>query len=219
MSLPSEPLSSRVYELLRDQIIVGAYPPGIRLTERELAVTLGVSRVPLREALPQLEADGFINTSIRRGASVTQLTMRDIEELFDVRIGIEVYAARLAAIRASRGASTDALFDVMHRADEVLARADATEITNTNADLHEEIIRLADNSLLAAMMRPLSGRVRWVFNLTSDRDPTVQCREHHELCDAIRDGDSELAASLAYAHIERGRRPTMDALTSVLPPG
>lgn len=218
-ALPSSTLSSQVYTMLRQRIVVGDYPPGMRLTERNLAEVLGVSRVPLREALPQLEADGFITTSIRRGATVTQLTMRDIVELFDVRLGMEVHAARLAARHAGLGRSSDALTEIMARADEVLLRNDSSVITSTNAKLHEEIIRLSDNSLLSAMMRPLIGRMRWVFTMTSDRDPTVQCREHHELVDAICAGDQDLAASLAYAHVERGRQPTIAALQAVLPPG
>jgi DNA-binding GntR family transcriptional regulator len=218
-TLPSSPLSSQVYMLLRQRIVAGDYPPGMRLTERNLADALGVSRVPLREALPQLEADGFITTSIRRGATVTQLTMRDIVELFDVRLGMEVHAARLAARHAALGRSTETLTEIMARADEVTLRNDSNAITSTNAELHEEFVRLSDNSLLSAMMRPLVGRMRWVFTMTADRDPTVQCREHHELVDAIRAGDQDLAASLAYAHVERGRQPTIEALSGLLPPG
>lgn len=215
--LPDSTLAAQAYVMVRQRIVSGDYPPGTRLTERNLAEELGVSRVPLREALPQLEADGFITTSIRRGATVTQLTMRDIVELFDVRIGMEVHAAKLAAQRARLGGSTESLALVMSRADEVLVRGDPTEITSTNAHLHEEIVRLSNNALLAAMMRPLVGRMRWVFTMTADRDPTVQCREHHELVDAIRAGDQDLAAALAYAHVERGREPTIAALRSFLP--
>jgi DNA-binding GntR family transcriptional regulator len=218
-ALPDSTLAAQAYVMLRQRIVSGAYPPGMRLTERNLAEELGFSRVPLREALPQLEADGFITTSIRRGATVTQLTMRDIVELFDVRIGIEVHAAKLAAQHARMGGSTDPLAKVMSRADEVLLGGDSNEITSTNAQLHEEIVRLSNNSLLSAMMRPLVGRMRWVFTMTSDRDPTVQCREHHELVDAIRAGDHDLAASLAYAHVERGRQPTIAALQAFLPAG
>ena len=85
--------------------------------------------------------------------------------------------------------------------------------------LHEEVVRLADNSLLWAMTRAVAGRDRWVFRMTSDRDPVVACREHHELCEAIYAGNEDFAASVSFAHIERGRRPTVDTLRSVLPAG
>src|SRR5579862_7591453 len=94
----------RIYEEIRNKIINGDLPPGTRLRERELADELGVSRVPVREALPYLQADGFITLESHRGAIVTELTLRDVRELFDVRLGVEVYAARLAAQRVANGA-------------------------------------------------------------------------------------------------------------------
>ena len=123
------------------------------MRERELADELGVSRMPLREALPQLEADGFIRTVRRRGAVVTQLTIRDIEELFDVRLGVEVYATRLAARRVGAGASADGLREAMARADAALTHRDVNAIAESNAALHEEIVRLAENSLLTTTTR------------------------------------------------------------------
>jgi len=211
------PLSARIYRELRSQIISGALPPGTRLRERELAEQLNVSRIPLREALPQLEADGFIQTVMRRGALVTQLTMRDVEELFDVRLGAEVYATRLAAKRVASGASTADLRVAMARCDAALAVGDAEQIADLNGALHEEIVRLANNSLLWNMMRSVSGRDRWIFRMTSDRSPVVACHEHHELCEAIYAGDPDFSAAIAYSHIERGREPSIESLRSVLP--
>jgi DNA-binding GntR family transcriptional regulator len=210
-------LTAKIYAELRSRIITGVLPPGTRLRERELAEDLGVSRIPLREALPQLEADGFVQTGRRRGAIVTELSLTDVEELFDVRLGVEVYATRLAARRVAAGASPEAIGRAMDTAEQALASADVNWIAEANADFHEEIIRLAGNSLLSSMMRSVAGRDRWIFRMTSDRDPVVACREHHELCDAITAGDEAFAAAISYGHIERGRRPTLDVLAAVLP--
>jgi DNA-binding FadR family transcriptional regulator len=68
------------------------------------------------------------------------------------------------------------------------------------------------------MTRPIAGRDRWIFRMTSDRDPVVACKEHHELCDAISAGEPDFAAAISYSHIERGRRPTLATLRQVLPP-
>lgn len=210
--------SSRLYHELRTRIIRGDYPPGTRLRERELAEELHASRIPLREALPQLEADGFIETRPRRGAIVTQLTMQDVAEVYDVRLGVEVYATRLAAQQVASGARTSRLQQAMSTSRAAIATGNPTEIAETSAELHDEIVRLSGNALLISMMRLAAGRDRWIFRMTSGRDPNTACVEHEQLCDAIYTGNADLAASIAYAHIERGRIPTFTALERVLPP-
>ena len=105
----------------------------------------------------------------------------------------------------------------MARAEFALAAGDAGQIAEANADLHEAIVTLAGNSLLTAMMQSVFSRNRWIFRMTSDRDPVVACSEHRELCDAICAGDADYTAAMTYAHIERGRRPTLETLRAVLP--
>jgi DNA-binding GntR family transcriptional regulator len=209
-------LSDKVYEYLREAIIDGELAPGTRLLERELSARLEVSRIPIREALPQLEAEGLIRTLPRRGAVVTQLTLRDIDELFDVRASLDVLAARLAAVRA-RTEPSESLGDAFARAEVATDGGSAAEIAAANAAFHDAILRMSANRLLDAIMTPISARVRWLFRLTSERDPELLCAEHRELHDAIRAGDADLAASLAYVHVERGRRPSLESLAAVLP--
>ncbi|WP_236792253.1 GntR family transcriptional regulator [Amycolatopsis sp. GM8] len=213
-----QPRARKVYEYLRDGIIDGDFPPGSRLLERELSERLGVSRIPIREALPQLEAEGLITTLPRRGAVVTRLTLRDIDELFNVRTSLEVLAARLAS-QQPHSSATAALEPALARAELATADGSKSEIAAANSAFHEAIVRLSANRLLQSMMAPINARVRWLFRLTSDRDPGVLCSEHHELYDAIRNGEVELAASLAFAHVERGRRPSLASLAGVLPAG
>lgn len=209
-------LSVKVYEYLRDAIIEGELQPGTRLLERELSERLEVSRIPIREALPQLEAEGLIETVPRRGSVVTQLTLRDIGELFDVRTSLDVLAARLAAQRARSQPSSD-LAMAFERARMATESGSAAEIAAANAAFHEAILTLSDNRLLESIMAPISVRVRWLFRLTSERDPGLLCVEHRELHDAIQAGEADLAASLAYVHVERGRRPSLQSLAAILP--
>lgn len=212
-----ESLVAQVYTVLREGIIHGEYAPGSRLRERNLAVDLAASRIPVREALVQLEADGFVVTYPRRGAVVRQLTLRDIEELFDLRLSLEVFAARQAARAIAQGADPRPLQDGLAAADAATAAQDEDAIAVTNAALHELIVATTGNSLLRDIMRPISGRTRWLFRLTSDRDPGDQQHEHHELFAAILQGDVEMAGAIAYAHIERGRRPSLASLQGRLP--
>lgn len=210
-------LPEKVYDYLREGIIEGDLPPGMRLLEREISERLGVSRIPIREALPQLEAEGFVQTMPRRGSIVTQLSLRDVDELFDVRASLEVLAARLAAHRADERTSAE-LGRALERADVATANGAEREIAAANAGFHEVILRMTGNRLLQAMAAPINGRVRWLFRLTSDRDPRMMCEEHHELHGAICGGHADLAASLAFVHVERGRQPSLELLAGVLPP-
>lgn len=217
IGLADQSLSMKIYDEIRERIINGVYPPGMRLRERELAEEFDVSRIPLREALPQLEADGFIRALPRRGAVVTQLTIRDINELFDVRLSLEVFAASRAAERVANGIPPAPLHTAMRLAEEALDRGNPDEIAATNAALHAEIVALAGNALLTTLMRSVIGRVHWVFRLTSERDPAHACEEHRELCDAIGSGNPALASAVAYSHIERGRAPSIEVLRAFLP--
>lgn len=210
-------LTTQVFQELRERIIEGLYPPGTRLPERELSEDLQVSRIPIREALPRLEAEGYIVTMPRRGAIVRQLTLRDIEELFDLRITLEVFAARQAALRAQTTPPGPQLRELVARALEFTEQHSEHEISSVNSAIHEEIVRLAGNDLLGSVMQTIMGRSRWLFRLTTQRDQSEQYREHTELADAIYAGDVELSGAIAYSHIQKGRAPSIALLHDRLP--
>ncbi|QXW04975.1 MULTISPECIES: GntR family transcriptional regulator [Rhodococcus] len=211
------PLPKQIYSIIRERIIAGTYPPGSRLRERELAEEFRVSRVPLREALPQLESDGFIQILPRRGAVVTQLSLVDINELFDLRLALEPYASRCAAENVAAGASTAALDATMRRTEELMGTDEPLLIPAINAQFHMDIVKLSQNRLLESVMTSLMGRVHWLFRLTWHHNPVASCTAHRELCEAIRSGNGRLAEATAFAHIEHGREPTMNSLRHIQP--
>lgn len=214
---PDESLSQSIYLLLRRRIIAGELQPETRLRERELAEDLSVSRVPVREAILRLEGDGLVTSAPRRGAMVARLTLIDVAELFDARLALEVQTTRLAARRAAGGADAGRLRHAIERAETVLESGDPDLVNECNAAVHDEIVALADNSLVAALMRPITGRDRWIFRLLRNRDPHDTCREHQELYSAIAAGEVDLAAALAHAHVERGRHQALNGLRGILP--
>jgi DNA-binding GntR family transcriptional regulator len=91
----------RAYEAVRSGIIAGRYLAGARLTEQEIATTVGVSRTPVREALRRLDAEGLVEFTPNLGAVVTTWTEEDSDEIFDLRGMLESYGARRATIRAT----------------------------------------------------------------------------------------------------------------------
>lgn len=192
--------------------MAGEYVPGVRLRERELSEALNVSRVPVREALQQLEAEGFVVTSPRRGATVKQITLKDVNELFDLRLSLEVLAARLAAQVAAAGRATGRLPQLMDEAAETTARHDHEQIPLINPALHTEIVAMGGNSLLESSMKPLLGRMQWLFALIGERDPQGQCEEHLGLCKAINDGKPDLAGRWPMPTSSWGVNPPCRAL-------
>lgn len=199
-------LSDRAYGVLRRRIIEGTAAPGERLVERDLAAELEVSRIPLREALRRLAAEGLVVAVPGRGTIVSPITPEDVRDLFDVRTSLESLAARLAAERATPGELA-----VLRACVDRARNAEADAATDANADFHEAVVATAKNALLTSLMAPMSAHLRRLFHLTADRDPAVQCAEHEELYAAIAAGEPERAAAQAAAHVEGGRAHTLAA--------
>jgi DNA-binding GntR family transcriptional regulator len=192
------------YEALKKQIIEVELRPGQRLVERDLADELKVSRIPLREALRLLAAEGLVVLVPHRGALVSPFTPADVRDLFDVRENLEVLAARLAAERADAQGLVR-LTRCLESARTATESGDKAEIAAANARFHAEIVTLSDNALLETMMRPLNARMEWLFRLTADRDPHQQCAEHTELYEAIAAADPARTAEFALRHVVSGR--------------
>ncbi|WP_214322773.1 GntR family transcriptional regulator [Nonomuraea sediminis] len=213
---PGLSLDQLAYEWVRERIIDGTYKPGARIRERTVAEELGISRIPIREAFPRLESEGFIRSVPRRGAVVTSLTVRDVNELYDVRCSLEVLATRLAAERCSLGASAEVLRELLDEAESAVAANDGALLSATNSRFHAAILTLSDNQLLQDLMAPILGRVNRLFYIVPESNQVNFHHEHAELYRAISSGQAELAAALAFAHVEHSRRDTLPIVQSLL---
>ncbi|UOQ57163.1 GntR family transcriptional regulator [Leucobacter allii] len=212
--VPGVPQGERVYAWVRDRIIEGSLATGSRVREREVAEELGVSRIPIREAFPRLEAEGYIRTLPRRGAVVAPLALADVVELFDVRASLEVLAARLAAARCAAGAEAERLVAALETAERAVEAGGGGAIADATSDFHDAVVELAGNRLLQDLMLPVRGRVKRLFHIADGRDDRDVHREHRELCDAIVRGQTERAAALALAHVEHSRADTVPLIAA-----
>jgi DNA-binding GntR family transcriptional regulator len=216
-----QPKPLQVHQVLRRKIMLGAYAQGQVLSETRLAEDLSVSRVPIREVLPLLQLEGFVETAPRRRSVVTTWTPRLINDLFDARLGVEVAAVAATARRMRDrpdSAAFGALVATMSRAERHLAEDHPLDLALSNADVHVAFAGASGNPLFDGLMRLLSGRMAWMFYLTSGRDLHGQIHEHQTLLDAIREGNVRLTESLMFSHIEAGRQPTLDALSGSYQP-
>lgn len=204
-----EPLGAvreRVTADLRQEIIAGSLRPGDRLVERELAERFGVSRVPVREAIRALVAEGFVHFETPRRTVVRRLTPTDVKELFELREALEVYAAGLAASRATREDLAE-VEELVERAAAATEAGDAEAITDVNSRLHDRIMAMAGNSLLTEALEPVAGRLRWMTRRNEEWPQLLV--EHRELYEAIASGDPDRARAHALTHVRTNYRSTV----------
>jgi len=212
-------LSRRIYSTVRERIILGQYPQGSRLPEKRIGEELDVSRVPLREAVPLLERDGFVHSYPRRGAVVARWDAKAIDDLFDARLSVEVGAARYAARQVAYGGSMDALNVALKEAQRVVEAGDAYAIARGSTAFHEAVVETSKNDLMVRLIQTISGRITWLFYMTSGLPAEEAFHDHVLLRDAIASGNDRVAESVAYAHIERDRQPTFEAMREQLDEG
>jgi DNA-binding GntR family transcriptional regulator len=168
--------------------------------------------VPLREAVPLLAVDGFVETLPRRSTVVTTWSIRSANDLFDLRLCLEVGAARFAARQVAAGGSVAPLREALAKSRQGLTTGDSYRVAGDSTQFHETMVELTQNALMRSVMRSVSGRMMWLFYMTSELDPLDALDGHQELVDAIASGNERLAESVSYTHIERDRTESMRIL-------
>lgn len=177
-------LGDQIRQVLVDGIISGRFQPGERIVERRIAMELGVSQAPVREALRRLEALRLIETMPNRGARVRTFTEEDFAEFFPVRAGLEETAADLAVTRM--GGDVTALEGHIDR----LAQAEGPDVMRHSIAFHREIVEATGNRLLRSVWESLGIEV-WT-TLSVRRHDTELCgktAEHIEIADAFHRQD------------------------------
>lgn len=194
------PLTRMVVDALRDRILGGAVAGGERLVEGRLSEELGVSRMPVREALRQLAAEGLVTIEPRRGATVTQFNEDQVRELVEVRATLEGLNAKLAAKRhdPAKIAELEAILDEGVR---VAGTADPLTLMHLNESFHEALANIAANTVLRDVMRSLRDRTALLFAPVNRGRGQQNWEEHAAILRAVIAGDAELASLLATRHV------------------
>ena len=199
------PLTALVTTRLRERILYSEGSRlGKRLVEAELSHELGVSRVPIREALRQLASEGIVTIEPRRGAVVTSYTDAQKWELTEVRATLESLTAKLAARRRDPGNIAE-LETIVDEAGHLMRGTDAVVPLEQNARFHAALARASGNLLLRDINVSLHQRTLLVFGPQCvSRAPQIW-QEHVEILRAIAEGDEDLAALLATRHVQAAR--------------
>ena len=194
---------AEVYRILKQRIIAGSLAPGLPINEIDLASDLHVSKTPLREALRQLEREGFVTTTPGRGSMVSPITFQDIREIYEMREIIECGAAKRSALRCDE----DEVRENKSRLEAMLGKNPDPESFpwGEEEDVHRLIIRSVGNQkLLDTYMGILDHiiRIRIQFLNRSARQRHEELiREHIHILDAFMDRDSEKAELAVQTHL------------------
>jgi DNA-binding GntR family transcriptional regulator len=195
-------LHDTVVSHLRNLIVEGVLAPGMKLNERELCETLGISRTPLREAMKVLAAEGLIDISPNRGAFVSRMSETEIRETFEVMSGLESQSGELAAMRITpvEIAEIKALHYAMLAC---RAQNDLPGYYSRNQAIHNKINEAARNSVLRQMYLSLNRRLlalRFRSNFQAEKwDRAVQ--EHEEMIKALESRDGSRLGSILRQHL------------------
>ncbi|WP_209325329.1 GntR family transcriptional regulator [Brevibacterium renqingii] len=194
--------TARVTEALRNEIIDGDRMPGDKLVERNLATELGVSRVPIREALKKLAAEGLVTNRPNTWSTVRVFSPSDIADLNEVRTVFDVLSFELAAQRHNREGLAR-LEATMRKGQELSEAGDVVGAHRCAAEFHAIVTELSGNELLAEIGALLDSRMRW--QLSRHDDLGVVATEHAELYEAIARRDQARAGALAAHHLGTSR--------------
>src|SRR5712672_267640 len=203
--IASEPnFTEKAYAALRDVIsrmdLYGSRAE-IRLDERQLASDLGISRTPVREAMAQLEREGFVRSVPRRGIYVVRKTRAEVSELIAAWAALESMAARLITQNASDReiAELRQMFAKFENG-ELHARLD--EYSDVNIEFHQTIIRLSRNSVLIDLAENLFTHMRMIRRKTIGEEDRADrsIRDHMNIIQAIEARDTERAEDLVRNH-------------------
>ncbi|MDC0993980.1 GntR family transcriptional regulator [bacterium] len=199
-------LYEQVADLLRQRIFDHQLQPGAWVDEQALADAFGISRTPMREALKVLAAEGLVQLKPRRGCYVTQLSERDLDEIFPVLALLEARAAEEAVHRAAPPdiQRLDALQGELER---FAADADVDRFFTANQDFHAAIQSLADNRWLSQLIEDSRRFIKLTRRDSLRVDGRIQqsLAEHRDILAAIKAGDAAAAAQHMHQHILSGR--------------
>lgn len=211
-----QPLREVVCESLREAIRNGVLKPGERLMEIQLAEELGVSRTPVREAIRKLELEGYVVMMPRRGTYVANMSIRDINEIFEIRTALESLSNGLAAEHI-----TDEELEHLQRLLVVIGGyikdGDIEKIVETDIEFHDLMYHAARNQRLVGIISNLRDQLTRFRTLSMSYPGRLEAtlEEHKLIVEAIATGDKKAASKAAEKHMENSEKTLLKAMEAM----
>jgi DNA-binding GntR family transcriptional regulator len=215
----SDTYKQQVYEYVRSKILSMEYHPGDFITDSQVANELKISRTPAREAFQLLENEGFLIAEARRGWRIYSLTIKDIEDIFDLKCEIEGLVARKAAMEQNEE-HHQTLRNYLHRMREASMNGDVASWIEMDSSIHHLFYMMAQNERAEKIIKILNDqwhRLRKGYiNYRGHLDLATD--EHERIINAVINGNSEEAEVAMRAHLNNVRQGLVKILVTMILP-
>lgn len=202
-------LADEVLRRVRAGVVDGTYPPGSRLTEAALCRDFDVSRVPVREALKKLEAEGFVTSRAYAGMSVARMRPDDAADLFAVRRTIEEATTRRCALRFARSPEAPdvraygrVLTELVEAGSSALDGPDRHELPPLNTRFHLSIAEFSQSDSMLTLLHQVAAKIEWLYALDVDVRGEHSWAEHAGIAECVTRGQVDEAVTLMRRHID-----------------
>lgn len=215
---PREPWSVRgeVRERIRRAIALQQLPAGTRLNQEQLARQLGVSRMPVRDAINDLVAEDLVETVATGGAVVRALTADDLRSVYEVRLALELPAVRQVALSGC-GPWQEELGAIMDSHRPLLRESRIEELHRLDRDFHWAVYRATGNRFIGRALTPVWSHIsRAMFGLLAvESYADTAWAEHQSITDALLAGDADRAAGVMELHVRNGADRLLQVMGAV----
>lgn len=197
-------LRERIVSFVKAAVISGKLKPGERVPEQDIAETLGISRTPIREAFRQLETEGFISITPRKGAVVAPITDKEVREFYAIKSLLEGYAARIACGKLKKS-DIQKLEKQVKDMTRFAGKSDVAMFLKTVNDFHDTVVEVCANEKLFSMVHGLVQQFERfrVMALKAPGRMKNSLDQHEEILDAFKKRDEGLAEKLIRANSEQ----------------
>lgn len=197
------PLRDVVFNTLREAILKGELKPGERLMELQLAAKLGVSRTPIREAIRMLEQEGLAVTMPRKGAEVAKMTLKDMEDVLEIREALDELAAQVACIRISEE-QLERLQEKKADFEHILKSGDVKLMAEADVRFHDVIYEATGNPKLVNLLNNLREQIyRYRVEYIKDaNNHPILIKEHEAIYTALKERNEQAAILAIREHVE-----------------
>ena len=207
-------LSEDIADSIKTAIIKGKFKPGEKISEGELAESMGISRTPLREAFRKLENEGFIQIIPRKGAVVTGIDAEEAINLYEIKSTLEGLAARLAANKM-KDKDIGKLEKINDELKELIDKNDLESFYRVHTRFHEGFVKLCGNKRLIQMISNLNDHFNrfGIISLTLPGQFENAIWQHTQIIEAFKSGDQNLVEEKVKTNVMTGGRVLVDHLT------